>query len=315
MSPSKRPLVTIGIPFKNVEFLPAALQSVLDQTMGDFELLLVDDRTAGPIDTVMPFLLDRRVSLLCDGRSLGLAARLNQITLLSRGKYLARMDADDIMAPARLERQIHLLESDNTINVVGTAVLIIDDQNTLLGSAFTKRIQLCRRFSYLRLFHPTVMGRNEWFRRNPYSTEFFRCEDYELWLRTAGNGDISYIAEPLLYYRVYPRTKRPEILKTLEERPKALKRHREKVCSVCRLRCSVTTKLQWLIYRFVGGTRLFEKISSLRLQAGRQGLGVEHELFLQDITQRAEQKVLADVALRGTQQFRPCVGSDQLWNK
>ena len=102
--------VTIGIPFLNARrTLADAVRSVFAQTHGDWELLLVDDGSTDGSSDVVRQLLDPRVRLLADGVTLGLCARLNQIAAAARGAYLARMDADDLMHPERIARQLEHL--------------------------------------------------------------------------------------------------------------------------------------------------------------------------------------------------------------
>jgi len=119
--------VTIGIPFLNARrSLAAAVRSVFAQTHSDWELLLVDDGSSdGSIDVVRR-LDDPRVRLVRDGSHRGLCARLNQIAATARGTYLARMDADDVMHPERIERQLALLGADPGVDLVDTATFMCE---------------------------------------------------------------------------------------------------------------------------------------------------------------------------------------------
>jgi glycosyltransferase involved in cell wall biosynthesis len=171
--------VTIGIPFRNARrSLATAVRSVFAQTHHDWELLLIDDgSTDGSIEAVRR-LADPRVRLLADGGHRGLCARLNQIAAMARGTYLARMDADDVMHPERVERQLALLQTDPSVDLVDTATFTMDDHLTPRGVRGDRPLD-CRPESVLRdglLIHPTVMGRAEWFRRHPYDPVFVRAE-------------------------------------------------------------------------------------------------------------------------------------------
>ena len=126
--------VTIGIPFLNARrSLAAAVRSVFAQTHPDWELLLVDDGSSDGSLDVVRCLDDPRVRLVRDGSHRGLCARLNQIAAMARGAYLARMDADDVMHPERIERQLALLGADPGVDLVDTATFTVDDDLTPLG--------------------------------------------------------------------------------------------------------------------------------------------------------------------------------------
>jgi len=196
--------VSIGIPFLNARpFLADAVRSVFAQTHEDWELILMDDgSTDGSLDVVR-LLDDERVRVVSDGTNRGLCARLNQIAALARGKYLARMDADDLMHPERIERQVRLLDENPEIDVVDTATFTVDDDLTPLGIRAEKPLD-CAPVSVLErglLMHPTVMARADWFRRNPYDSVYVRAEDCELWCRTCTTTRFARICEPLLFYR------------------------------------------------------------------------------------------------------------------
>ena len=199
--------VTIGIPFLNARrTLADAVRSVFAQTHGDWELLLVDDgSTDGSSEVVRP-LRDPRVRLLTDGAQLGLCARLNQIAATARGAYLARMDADDLMHPERIARQLEHLRANPRVDLVDTATFTVDDDLTPLGIRGEDPLDP-RPEAVLRdglLIHPTITGRTEWFRGNPYDARFVRAEDRELWVRTCTTSRFARLREPLFFYREAP---------------------------------------------------------------------------------------------------------------
>lgn len=199
------PLVSIGLPVFNAEaYIASALRSVLNQTYQNWELIIIDDgsndRSLGIIDQFQ----DARIKVLSDGRNQGLSVRLNETVHLAQGEFYVRMDADDIMMPHRLATQIGLLQSDPTCDVVGAAAYIIDEHDRPTGfrsgNPFTEPgfLSVLQRGGFI---HPTVTGRAAWFRANPYDTTVQRCEDIELWLRTAEHSTFRQIEKPLLFYR------------------------------------------------------------------------------------------------------------------
>jgi len=201
---SERVSVTIGIPFLNARrYLADAVRSVFAQTHPDWELLLIDDGSRDGSVDVVRHLDDPRVRVVSDGESRGLCARLNQIAALARGAYLARMDADDLMHPERIERQLRFLRANPSVDLVDTATVTVDDDLTPRGIRGEHPLDP-RPEAVLRrglLIHPTVMGRAEWFRANPYDPAYVRAEDRELWSRTCATTRFARLSAPLFFYR------------------------------------------------------------------------------------------------------------------
>jgi glycosyltransferase involved in cell wall biosynthesis len=203
----ERVAVTIGIPFLNARTtLPDAVRSVFAQTYADWELMLVDDGSSDGSLEIARTIRDPRVRLLSDGVRRGLVYRLNQIASLAQGRYLARMDADDLMHPRRIERQAHFLDENPKVDVVDTATYTVDSALTPLGIRGDRPLQCAPQAVLLRgLFvHPTVMGRTAWFRRHPYDPAYVRAEDHELWCRTCATTQFARLREPLFFYREDP---------------------------------------------------------------------------------------------------------------
>lgn len=195
-------LVTIGIPFyNNSSTVLDAVRSVFAQEHADWHLLLVDDGSTDDSVAMLSEVRDPRVSLVVDGQNLGLAARLNQIAQLASSPLLARMDADDLMHPQRLARELQALDESGRDLAVTDAVSI-DSHNGPQG--YRRSLadpSLRRQFRNSPYIHPTVLGRTAWFRSHPYDPDFRRCQDQELWVRTAGDRTVVTVEEPLLYLR------------------------------------------------------------------------------------------------------------------
>jgi hypothetical protein len=130
---------------------------------------------------------------------------LNQIAEIAQTTYIARMDADDLMHPERIARQLAFLDRHPGVAVVGTWAYVIDSADRVIGARETPvgsldpRKVLCRN----PFVHPTVMARRDWFLANPYDPGFPRAEDRELWCRTSGRDEFATLAERLLFYRDY----------------------------------------------------------------------------------------------------------------
>lgn len=192
-------LVTIAIPVYNgMPYLRYAIQSVINQTNKDWILYLINDGSSdGSLDIMKEFASkDGRVYVVNDGMNRGLVYRLNQSIAMCKTKYYARMDADDIMHKTRIEEQLLFLESHVDIDVCGTSIMTIDNNNKIIGSGYTEgRVK--------EFFHPTVMGKSSWFKSNLYADWALRAEDYELWIRTSANSNFYAIGKPLLFYREF----------------------------------------------------------------------------------------------------------------
>ena len=196
-------LVTIGIPFYNADFFfDTAIRSVLKQTYTNWKLILVDDGSTDNSLTIAKKYesLDFRISVFSDGLNRNLAYRLNQISILADTKYLARMDADDIMHPERIQKQVEILEKHPNIDVLGTNAYVIDDENKITGVRRNIENKIEKTSSFI---HPSIMGKTSWFRENKYDEKMLRSQDAELWYRTKEKSVFYTTREPLLFYREY----------------------------------------------------------------------------------------------------------------
>ena len=129
-------LVSIVIPVYNGEvYLRDAIQSVVNQTFQNWKLYLINDgSTDGSLVIMEEYALrDARIKVIDDGQNKGLVTRLNQSVEIAVGKYYARMDADDIMYITRIEEQVTFLESHPDVDVLGTSIMIIDNNNDIVG--------------------------------------------------------------------------------------------------------------------------------------------------------------------------------------
>lgn len=197
------PLVTVAIPFYNAEkFLDQAILSVCNQTYSNIEILLLDDgSTDNSLSIAQSFALkDNRIRVHSDGKNKGLIFRLNQSVSMCESEYYARMDADDIMHPLRIEKQIEHLNNNSSIDILGTSFYSIDSENNIRGCV---EIPYVHDYNHLFILHPSVIGKTEWFKNNPYDPSFERIEDKELWLRSVGKYQLRSLPIPLMYYREF----------------------------------------------------------------------------------------------------------------
>lgn len=200
-------MLTIGLPFFNNEkTLANAIKSILIQSYQDWELVLVDDGSTDNSYTIASKFAetDSRIKLVSDGMNRGLIYRLNQIIDMAKGEYIARMDSDDMMMPGKLARQMEVLLGDITIDVIDTAAYIINEKGEptgMRGMADLDSWDKKKTLKKVLLFHPTVIAKTSWYRKNKYHKDFVRSEDFELWCRTFDDTTFSRVYEPLFIYR------------------------------------------------------------------------------------------------------------------
>lgn len=201
-------MISIGIPFYNAEkFLDDAIQSVINQTFKEWELILIDDGSRdNSLKIAYKFAkIDSRIRVISDGFNKKLPSRLNQLILESKYDFCVRMDADDIMHPERLEKQYDFLIKNSDIDLVSTAIYSIDIDNKIIGNREVDNpvtLNSLLKGNY-QIVHPSVMARKKWYKNNLYNEGFDRAEDYELWMRSIINKNLNIFImnEGLLYYR------------------------------------------------------------------------------------------------------------------
>jgi glycosyltransferase involved in cell wall biosynthesis len=189
-------------------YLGAAVASALGQTSGDLELLVVDDASTDRTSEILADVAEARLRVIRNDERLGLAGSLNRGLDEARGEYIARLDADDVALPRRLERQLARLRSSPRVGVLGSAVLEVDDGNRVgrlhqmpTGAGAVRWAAL---FSSP-FFHPSVFVDRDLLERNGlrYDTSFEESEDYELWSRLLDAADGDNLPDPLVLYRVH----------------------------------------------------------------------------------------------------------------
>jgi len=199
------PTLTIGLPVYNAApFLRDCLRSVFAQSWCDWELVVADDGSTDESLSILKSVFDPRVRLVGPGHHQGLGACLNLITANARGRYIARMDADDMMHPSRLERQLRILQERPDLDGLGCGMVVLDRNLKLIGTKLNPldHAAICTDpLGGIRLAHATFVGRAEWFRSHPYNNNSYGCEDWELLFSTFRKSRFANIREPLYFYR------------------------------------------------------------------------------------------------------------------
>jgi glycosyltransferase involved in cell wall biosynthesis len=203
------PAISVIMAVRDAErFLDDALGSVLGQTRQDFEVIVIDD---GSTDRSAALLArwvtkDARIRVVRQ-EPRGLAAALNHAASLARGAYLARQDADDVSHPERFARQIERLEGEPDLVALGSAVEVIDDDGTLVGTLPVPHGREATRRGIvgvrLQPVHGSMVIRRQPFERlGGYREAFSASQDFDLWLRFLETGaQIDTLAAPLYRWR------------------------------------------------------------------------------------------------------------------
>jgi hypothetical protein len=203
------PEVSVLLPVRDgARTLALAMVSVLEQSFGDFELLVLDDGSVDASPDIALGFGDPRVRLLRDGIKRGLAERLNQGIAAAAGRYIARMDADDVCFRDRFACEVARLNADSSLDLVGCRALVFDDSGAATGLSphrLSHEALCAQPWNGFYLVHPSWMGRADWFRHYRYQTpELVRAQDQELLLRAYPDSRFAVLDEILLGYRMGP---------------------------------------------------------------------------------------------------------------
>jgi len=203
-------LVSVIMAAYNAEaFLKESIDSILRQSYSEFEFLIIDDCSSDSTPDILESYekSDPRVIVQRNPQNKGLAYSLNMAIQMSRGEYLARMDADDVSLPERFEKQVGFLEKNKSVEICGTACIEIDSSgNELYRKSMPKNNKEMEAviFKINPFIHPTVMLRKSFFDKLGFYNESFRkSQDLELWARAYVAGiQMANIPDFLLLYRM-----------------------------------------------------------------------------------------------------------------
>lgn len=208
--------ITIAIPAFNASAtIDNAVKSVFLQTEQNWRLVLIDDGSKDDtFKIIQKYKFDPRVTIISDGENLGLIARLNQSIQMTKTEFYCRMDADDLMHPARLKEQLAIFDANPLAHVAHSSVFIIDEANRVCGQRDVPRTTdpALQALTFGRVIHPTTMMRMSWLKDHMYRGEFLRAEDRELFVREYDSTVIVGAERPLLYYRVSAGMKKSSVL-------------------------------------------------------------------------------------------------------
>lgn len=195
--------VTVLMSVHNGEkYLREAIESILNQTFRDFELLIVNDGSTDSSKEIILSYDDSRIVYVENETNIGLTKSLNKGLKLAKGEYIARMDADDISLPERLEKQVEFMDKNKDVGVCGSWIRLIGSKIEWKMPGESDFIKASMIF-HNSLFHPTVITRKKVLNNNGlnYNEEFRCAQDYELWSRMKNFTIMNNIQKSLVFYR------------------------------------------------------------------------------------------------------------------
>ena len=206
------PTVSIVMPVYNAApYLEEALRSMLKQRFTDLECIVINDGSTDDSEAVVRSFRDPRLHYLANDGNRGLVYTLNRGIDEAHGKYIARMDGDDISLPDRLEEQVSYMNSHPEVDVLATVVKLIDphgnptgywkeDRENVTADAIRAMLPVNNCIA-----HPSVLMKAEVLRAFRYLHSQAQAEDYDLWLRLLSAGKtIHKLEKPLLLHRILP---------------------------------------------------------------------------------------------------------------
>jgi len=204
----KNPKVTVLLPVYNGEkYLHDAVKSILNQTFTDFEFLIINDGSTDNSIKIIKSFNDERIHLINNNKNLKLAKTLNKGIDLAQGKYIVRMDQDDISYSERLSKQVDFMEKHPEVGVCGSWVKLIGKNAGQIWDIPPSNSDIikCLLLFSSYIFHPTVIIRKNLLKKYNlyYNPAFLHAEDYDLWCRISEYSQISNLQEILLYYRIH----------------------------------------------------------------------------------------------------------------
>jgi len=191
--------------YNGEKYLREAIDSILNQTFTDFEFLIVNDGSTDRTAEILRSYDDARIKIINNEENIGLTKSLNKGLGMARGEYIARMDADDVAIPERLEKEFEFMESHLDYAAVGTLIKILDKNSKVIGSV-DKPTEDDQIREFLKkdncIAHGSAMIRNVCLQDvGLYDESMEKAQDYDLWLRLSEKYKLFNIPEYLCMWR------------------------------------------------------------------------------------------------------------------
>lgn len=204
------PTISVVMSVYNAEpYLHSAVKSILNQSFTDFEFIIIEDGSTDNSKNILQELAneDQRLKIIFKDKNEGTEGfikNLNTALKIARGKYIARMDADDLSSANRFEKQLQFLEKNTDVYMVGSNIELINEKNQalrIMKAPETDEEIKSNMPKKISMFHPVIMFRND--KKLYYREKMRYCEDYDLYLRIMTNSlKMSNLDQMLLQYRI-----------------------------------------------------------------------------------------------------------------
>ena len=175
------------------------ITSVLSQSFKDFEFIIWDDGSTDDTKRIVETFNDKRIRYIYH-KNTGLGKALYSACNEAKGKYIARIDADDICMPDRFEKQVQFLDSHPEVVLIGSSVIYIDEHGVILGRSYPATWSVCQK-KHIDLAHPTVMFRTSVYKKTCGYSSLNTAQDKVLWPKFLKYGKICNLSAPLVKYR------------------------------------------------------------------------------------------------------------------
>lgn len=199
----KAPKLTVLMSvFNNENTVRRAVKSILEQSFKDFVFLIIDDSSTDNSLNIIRSFNDRRIRVISNKNNIGLTRSLNTGLKLSSGKYIARLDADDISLPKRLEKQIDFLEKNPDFVLCGTGYHIIDKEGNIIKDivydTYSEKLYYDLNFQNIIAHSSVVFKKKEILSSGGYSIKYRYSQDFDLWQRLTRIGKAWIMPEILM---------------------------------------------------------------------------------------------------------------------
>ena len=187
------------------KYIGKCIRSILNQTFGDFECIVIDDASNDSTYKMLTSFHDNRLKIIRNDDNLGLTKNLNYAIKISQGEYVARMDGDDICCCNRLQVQYDFMRSHPEVDVLGSNAYLIDDNDKIIGATLecNKNADIQVKMQLLNpMIHPTVIMKGSVIRHFMYNEKYRTCQDFELWNRIGNQCVFVNIPQETIFYRL-----------------------------------------------------------------------------------------------------------------
>ena len=205
MAAFKIPKISVLMPVYNCElYIKEAIDSILNQTFADFEFLIIDDASSDDTIEIIKSYKDSRIKLIEKAENSGISNSLNLGLSIAKGKYIARMDGDDISLSERFAKQVAFLDANPDVVLCGSALKVIGTDKIICYPEHHDSIKL-NLLKHNCIIHPSVMLRKCVLDEHCliYDLKKEPAEDYDLWVRLCSISKLYNLQEVLIYYRIH----------------------------------------------------------------------------------------------------------------